>query len=170
MNRSIVEWSNKTIHPIKQRVRNRRWWLKVGTWFVLIYTVLTSLLFVAMKQTPVRFAGVMAKLPEISMMVFPFEPLWNIARRGKLRVANWPPIFDCNPTRSPPGCNCPAFGVTARSFSFSAVIPDRLFAGRFPRSISCMRSTKTEWPSTSFISRRLTPATFGRCLATSVTK
>ena len=93
MNRSVVECFNKTIHLIKPRVSSRRWWLKVGTWFVLIYTVLTSLLFVAMKQTPVRFAGVMAKLPEISMLVFPFEPLWNIARRGELRVGDLAPDF-----------------------------------------------------------------------------
>ena len=56
MNRSVVEWFNQTIPLIRQRVSSRRWWLKVGTWFVLIYTVLTSLLFVAMKQTPMRFA------------------------------------------------------------------------------------------------------------------
>jgi hypothetical protein len=93
MKRSVVEWSCKVIHLTKQRVRNRRWWLKAGTWVVLIYTVLTTLLFVAMKQTPLRFAAVMAQLPLVSMYVLPFEPLWNIARRGDLRVGDPAPDF-----------------------------------------------------------------------------
>ena len=93
MNQRVVKWANQVIPLIRQRVSNRRWWLKVGTWFVLIYTLFTALLFVAMKQTPMRFAGVMAKLQEISMIVFPFEPLWNIARRGELRVGDLAPDF-----------------------------------------------------------------------------
>ena len=35
----------------------------------------------------------MAKLPVISMLVLPFEPLWNIARRGELRVGDLAPDF-----------------------------------------------------------------------------
>ena len=93
MNQRVAKWANQAIPLIRQNVSNRRWWLKVGTWSVLIYSVLTCLLFVAMKQSPMRFATVMAKLPEISMMVLPFEPLWNIARRGELRVGDLAPDF-----------------------------------------------------------------------------
>ena len=93
MTHRVVKWANPVIPLIRQRVSNRHWWLKVGTWFVLIYTLLTALLFVAMKQTPMRFANVMAKLPEVSMIVFPFETLWNIARRGELRVGDLAPDF-----------------------------------------------------------------------------
>lgn len=89
----VVKWANRTIPFIRQRVRSRRWWLKIGTWVVLIYSLLTTLLYMAMKQTPMRFATVMAKLPLVSMMVFPFEPLWNIARRGELKVGDLAPDF-----------------------------------------------------------------------------
>jgi hypothetical protein len=51
------------------------------------------MLFIAMKQSPVRFAKVMSKLPRVSMMVLPFEPLWNIARAGHLKVGDLAPDF-----------------------------------------------------------------------------
>jgi len=70
-----------------------RWWLKILSAFVAIYAVLTVGLFVAMKQTPTEFGTVMSKLPMISMMLLPFEPLWNIARGGTLKPGDAAPDF-----------------------------------------------------------------------------
>jgi len=39
------------------------------------------------------FGSVMSKLPMISMMVLPFEPLWSIARAGVLRAGDPAPDF-----------------------------------------------------------------------------
>ncbi|MGH9426579.1 MAG: hypothetical protein ACRD2L_09810 [Terriglobia bacterium] len=74
----------------------KRWrkWLSVGVVAMLIvYATLSAALFIAMKQIPMRFAAVMSKLPTVSMMVLPFEPLWNIARAGDLKVGDLAPDF-----------------------------------------------------------------------------
>jgi hypothetical protein len=93
MDGSVVRWTIRTIHLIKQKVRSGRWWLTVGAGVVFVYTLLSAALFVAMKQTPIQFATVMSKLPMVSMMVLPFEPLWNIARAGALKIGDPAPDF-----------------------------------------------------------------------------
>ena len=50
----------------------------------------------------------------------------------------------------------------------SAATLDRHFAGRFPRSTSCTILIAIGWRSTRFTFRRRTPATSGKCAATSV--
>ena len=58
-----------------------------------VYATLSAILFIAMKQSPMRFAVVMSKLPRVSMTVLPFESLWNIARAGGLKVGDLAPDF-----------------------------------------------------------------------------
>jgi hypothetical protein len=79
---------------IGMKSKNWRKWLKVGVvGLVTVYAALSVALFIAMKQPPMRFATVMSKLPMASMMVLPFEPLWNLARAGDLKVGDLAPDF-----------------------------------------------------------------------------
>jgi hypothetical protein len=76
--------------------RAKRWlkWLSLGVVAMLIaYATLSAVLFIAMKQSPLRFATFMSNLPMVSMRVLPFEPLWNIARAGDLKVGDLAPDF-----------------------------------------------------------------------------
>ncbi|MEW5980531.1 MAG: hypothetical protein AB1898_32495 [Acidobacteriota bacterium] len=94
---SAVESLVQTMKQLEWKAgRVRRWapiGTKVGVALVAVYTLLSVALFIAMKQTPMRFATVMSKLPMISMMVLPFETLWNIARAGDLKVGDPAPDF-----------------------------------------------------------------------------
>jgi len=81
-------------HWVGERTKNWRKWLRVGVVAILIvHATLSATLFIAMKQTPMRFATVMSKLPMVSMMVLPFESLWTIARAGDLRIGDLAPDF-----------------------------------------------------------------------------
>jgi hypothetical protein len=51
------------------------------TALVIIYAVLTVVLFAWMKQPPDRFAWGMSKIPMITMMVLPFKPDRHFAGR-----------------------------------------------------------------------------------------
>lgn len=59
---------------------------------VLDALFLTSL-FAAMRQPPHRFGQIMRHFPMPAMMIVPFEPLWNVARGGGLRVGDAAPDF-----------------------------------------------------------------------------
>jgi hypothetical protein len=67
---------------------------KIIAAIAIVYVLLTGTLFALMKQPPDRFAWGMSKLPMISMMVLPFEPLWMRARAGRLQVGDTAPDFD----------------------------------------------------------------------------
>ena len=40
-----------------------------------------------------KFGAIMAKVPMISMLILPFEPLWMSARKGALEVGSAAPDF-----------------------------------------------------------------------------
>jgi hypothetical protein len=67
---------------------------KIVAAVVAAYVLLTGILFAWMKQPPDRFAWGMSKLPMMTMMVFPFEPLWMKARAGRLQIGDAAPDFD----------------------------------------------------------------------------
>lgn len=71
--------------------------LRIAAWILgvvlLAYILATAGLYAAMKQPPETFGAIMAKLPMVSMMVLPFEPLWMSARGGKLHVGDMAPDF-----------------------------------------------------------------------------
>jgi hypothetical protein len=61
--------------------------------FVVIYGVFTAAFFVLMLQGPDRFAGVMRYVPWPAFVVFPFKPLWKVARGGTHNVGDVAPDF-----------------------------------------------------------------------------
>ena len=60
---------------------------------LVVYLALLSGLFVAMLQPPAVFGHFMSKLPALSYFLFPFEPMWLVARRGHLKVGDAAPDF-----------------------------------------------------------------------------
>ncbi|HEX3875640.1 MAG TPA: hypothetical protein VHW24_01550, partial [Bryobacteraceae bacterium] len=54
----------------------------------LTYALATGGLYWAMTRPPEKFGAIMAKVPMISMLILPFEPLWMSARGGKLKVSD----------------------------------------------------------------------------------
>ena len=82
------------VRSIRQKVWRWRKWMGIGVVaLVIVYSALSAALLVAMKQTPTKFATVMSKLPMVSMIVLPFEPLWNVARAGDLKIGDLAPDF-----------------------------------------------------------------------------
>lgn len=70
-----------------------RIFLRCGVAAVAVYVVLLGGLFVAMLQPPVVFGRIMSKLPSFAYALFPFEPMWLVARGGRLRVGEPAPDF-----------------------------------------------------------------------------
>ena len=70
-----------------------RTFLKYAIPVLAVYLVLLSCLFVAMLQPPEVFGRIMSKLPTVAYLLFPFEPMWLIARRGRLKVGEPAPDF-----------------------------------------------------------------------------
>jgi AhpC/TSA family len=59
----------------------------------LVYVVFITAMFVVMTQPPQRFGQIMRYFPMPAMMIVPFEPMWNAARGGELRVGEEAPDF-----------------------------------------------------------------------------
>ena len=59
----------------------------------LLWCAATAALYAAMRQPPEKFGAIMNRVPMVSMMVLPFEPLWNSARSGVLNVGDSAPDF-----------------------------------------------------------------------------
>jgi len=70
-----------------------RVFLKYAIPAVVVYVVLLGGLFAAMLQPPAVFGYVMSKLPATSYFLFPFEPMWLVARRGQVKVGDVAPDF-----------------------------------------------------------------------------
>jgi len=73
---------------------SKRSWRKYAISAVVVYAVLAGGLFVAMLQPPVVFGHFMSKLPMVSYFLFPFEPMWLVARRGTLKLGDPAPDFN----------------------------------------------------------------------------
>jgi hypothetical protein len=58
-----------------------------------VYAILVGGLYAAMLQPPAVFSHIMSKLPTFSYFLFPFEPMWLVARRGHLRRGDAAPDF-----------------------------------------------------------------------------
>jgi hypothetical protein len=59
----------------------------------VVYVLFLAGIFAAMCQRPERFGQIMARIPMITLMAVPFEPMWNIARGGGLQVGDPAPDF-----------------------------------------------------------------------------
>jgi hypothetical protein len=60
---------------------------------LLVYVAMLAAFFVVMRQPPERFGKVMAHVPMPLLAVVPFEPMWNVARGGALKVGDPAPDF-----------------------------------------------------------------------------
>ncbi|HLY61834.1 MAG TPA: hypothetical protein VKV95_13895 [Terriglobia bacterium] len=78
--------------------RSIKAWFKYAISALVLYVVLTAGLFVAMLQPPAKFGHIMSKLPSVSYFLFPFEPMWLVARRGALKVGDPAPDFELKTT------------------------------------------------------------------------
>lgn len=67
--------------------------LKVIVVLVVTYGVFTAAFFGLMLSGPDRFAGVMRYVPWPAFVVFPFKPLWKVARAGTHNVGDMAPDF-----------------------------------------------------------------------------
>jgi hypothetical protein len=65
--------------------------LKYAITALIIYAILAAGLFLAMLQPPAVFGHLMSKLPAVTYFLFPFEPMWLVARRGTLKVGDAAP-------------------------------------------------------------------------------
>ena len=67
------------------------------TWLLAIlvamYGTFVGALFIVMCQPPPRFGRLMAHVPMSAMAIVPFEPMWNVARKGGTRVGELAPDF-----------------------------------------------------------------------------
>lgn len=70
-----------------------RTFLKYAIPVLALYAALLSALFVAMLKPPAAFGHFMSKLPAFTYFLFPFEPMWLVARRGHLKVGDMAPDF-----------------------------------------------------------------------------
>jgi hypothetical protein len=79
------------------RVTVRRWMRrlsKVALGVFSVYALFLVAMFIVMCQPPERFGKIMSHVPMPTMMVVPFEPMWNVARGGATRVGEWAPDFE----------------------------------------------------------------------------
>ncbi len=53
-----------------------RFFVKLVVVLVAVYAVLLGGLYAAMLQPPPVFGRIMAKLPAVAFLLFPFEPMW----------------------------------------------------------------------------------------------
>jgi hypothetical protein len=67
------------------------------TWMLLIIVALYGSflvgMFIVMCQPPQQFGQLMAHFPMPAMAIVPFEPMWNVARKGATRVGELAPDF-----------------------------------------------------------------------------
>jgi hypothetical protein len=66
---------------------------RVAAGVLVLYGVFLAGMFWAMRQPPERFGKIMAHFPMAAMMAVPFEPMWNVARGGTLRIGDVAPDF-----------------------------------------------------------------------------
>jgi hypothetical protein len=67
--------------------------IKIVGAVVALYGVITATLLCVMLQSPDNFAQTMKHVPWPAFIVLPFKPLWNVARRGCLRLGDPAPDF-----------------------------------------------------------------------------
>jgi hypothetical protein len=74
-------------------MRARRILAAAGLTLVTAEVALSTGLYWAMRQPPDVFGRVMMRLPMVSMMLLPFEPLWMRARAGHVNPGDEAPDF-----------------------------------------------------------------------------
>ena len=67
--------------------------IKIIAVLAAVYIALSAGLFWAMCRPPEQFGRFMRHVPMPAMLVFPFKPLWYVARKGSLQVGDAAPDF-----------------------------------------------------------------------------
>jgi hypothetical protein len=71
-----------------------KWLIRGIVVLVVLYIAAVAGVYWLMRKPPEQFAASFARLPMVSMMVLPFEPLWMRARAGELDVGETAPDFE----------------------------------------------------------------------------
>jgi hypothetical protein len=79
--------------PIKPKVRRRRL-LQWGAALFVVWLCFVGYIGWAMRQPPEVFGSVMKRMPMPAYFLFPFETMWNSARKGTLQASSTAPDFD----------------------------------------------------------------------------
>jgi len=66
----------------------------LGGGCLLLYGTSTAALYWLMRQPLNRFGAIMRHVPNVAMMILPFEPMWMSARAGSLHPGDAAPDFD----------------------------------------------------------------------------
>jgi AhpC/TSA family len=66
---------------------------RMAAGLLVVYVIFLAGMFWAMRQPPARFGKIMSHFPMAAMVAVPFEPMWNVARGGALRVGDAAPDF-----------------------------------------------------------------------------
>src|SRR5688500_17692397 len=73
--------------------------LKILVVILGVYLLVLAGIFLLMLQPPLVFARAISKVPaRVVFMLFPFKPLWYVARAGKLKVGDEAPDFKLKTT------------------------------------------------------------------------
>lgn len=83
--------TDKTRHGLFGRVARKL--PSILAILLFAHVTLSAGLYWAMRQPPDAFGRIMAWVPMVSMLVLPFETLWNHARAGVLRPGDPAPDF-----------------------------------------------------------------------------
>ena len=67
--------------------------LKIALALLLPYPLLFVGFYIAMRQSPEVFSGVMSKTSNVVFLIFPFKRMWLSAREGSLKVRDAAPDF-----------------------------------------------------------------------------
>jgi hypothetical protein len=68
--------------------------IRIACALVVVWLAACCALYGVMRQSPEKFAGVMARIPgPIPFLVLPFETLWLRARAGTLQIGDHAPDF-----------------------------------------------------------------------------
>jgi len=72
----------------------KKWLVRIVGALVMLYVAAIAGVYYIMRLPPAQFAKNFARLPMVSMMVLPFEPMWMRARAGELNPGDTAPDFD----------------------------------------------------------------------------
>jgi hypothetical protein len=67
--------------------------LRAALVIVVVYSCILSAALAVMYQPPERFGNIMARVPDVTLTIVPFRPLWFMARGGRLQLGDSAPPF-----------------------------------------------------------------------------
>ncbi len=67
--------------------------LIIALMLLLPYPLLSVSFYIAMRQSPEVFSGIMSKTSNVVFLIFPFKKMWLSARKGSLNVGDAAPDF-----------------------------------------------------------------------------